>query len=431
MAKQSIALGSALNDGTGDPIRTGGDKINDNFDEIYTLLGDGTTLTSGLSATTSVVTLAAPTITSVASFAAGGASAPSITKTGDTDTGIFFSAADEVAITTGGTQRLKVDNSNTTFAGGVLIPDAGTIGSASDTDAMAISSGGVVSFTQDISLVDGKKVVLGTNSDIGVQYDETTSDSLLISADVEGAALGVVFSADQGDDASDKWKMNFANGGTFTFGNDIASQNTFVDMLTITPHATASSATMAFTGSITATGNAVKTVGKDTIWVPAAAMRPTVSNGCAPIADVQTTAGRPDMQVLDFDASTTESAQFQISFPKSWNEGNLTFQVYWTTTATDTDGVAWALSTVRVPDDSTIDVDYTSTTTVTDNALGAAEDLCVTAESGTLAVSGAAVGDIVYFKIQRDHDHGSDDMAEDARLIGIKIFFTTDASNDT
>ena len=111
MTKQSIGLGSALNDGTGDPIRTGGDKINDNFDEIYTLLGDGTTLTSGLSATTSVVTLAAPTITSVASFAAGSASAPSITKTGDTDTGIFFSAANEVAITTGGTQRLKVDNS--------------------------------------------------------------------------------------------------------------------------------------------------------------------------------------------------------------------------------------------------------------------------------------------------------------------------------
>ena len=34
--------------------------------------------------------------------------------------------------------------------------------------------------------------------------------------------------------------MNFANGGTFTFGNDIASQNTFVSLLTITPRTTAS-----------------------------------------------------------------------------------------------------------------------------------------------------------------------------------------------
>ena len=170
--------------------------------------------------------------------------------------------------------------------------------------------------------------------------------------------------------------------------------------------------------------------GKDTIWVPAGAMRPTVSNGCANITDVETTANRPDMQVLDFDASTTESAQFQISFPKSWNEGNLTFQVYWTTTATDTDGVAWMLSSVRVPNDSTIDVDYTSSATVTDSALGAAEDLCVSAESGNLPVSGASVDDLVYFKIQRDVSDSHDDMAEDARLIGIKIFFTTDASND-
>ena len=35
MAQQTLNLGSAPNDGTGDPIRTAGDKINDNFDELY------------------------------------------------------------------------------------------------------------------------------------------------------------------------------------------------------------------------------------------------------------------------------------------------------------------------------------------------------------------------------------------------------------
>ena len=129
MAKQSIGLGTTANDGTGDTIRAGGDKVNDNFDEIYALLGTGTALTSGLSATSSVVTLAGPTITGVASFAAGSAGAPSITKTGDTDTGIFFSAANEVAFTTGGTQRLKLDNSTATFAGAITvsIPNASTV----------------------------------------------------------------------------------------------------------------------------------------------------------------------------------------------------------------------------------------------------------------------------------------------------------------
>ena len=35
MAKQTINLGSSANDGTGDPLRTAFDKINDNFDELY------------------------------------------------------------------------------------------------------------------------------------------------------------------------------------------------------------------------------------------------------------------------------------------------------------------------------------------------------------------------------------------------------------
>ena len=44
MAKQTINIGSVADDGTGTTIRDGGDLINDNFNEIYTELGDGTTL---------------------------------------------------------------------------------------------------------------------------------------------------------------------------------------------------------------------------------------------------------------------------------------------------------------------------------------------------------------------------------------------------
>ena len=35
MAKQNINIGSTANDGTGDDLRTAGDKINDNFTELY------------------------------------------------------------------------------------------------------------------------------------------------------------------------------------------------------------------------------------------------------------------------------------------------------------------------------------------------------------------------------------------------------------
>ena len=230
MAYQSIGIGSSAGDGTGDTLRIGADKVNDNFVEIYTLLGTGSALSSGISATASVVTLAGPTITGVASFADGSVSAPSITNTGDTNTGIFFSAADKVNVTTGGTERIEIDSAglavvgvitatstitgttleatgdtssgdnaaigytaaegliltgqgstndvtikndadadvieiptgttNVTVAGtfgtgglitsgaGIVIANAGNIGSAGDADAIAIASDGVVTFSQ-------------------------------------------------------------------------------------------------------------------------------------------------------------------------------------------------------------------------------------------------------------------------------------------
>ena len=47
MARQVIGTGSAANDGSGDNLRAGGTKINDNFTELYNYLGDGTALSSG------------------------------------------------------------------------------------------------------------------------------------------------------------------------------------------------------------------------------------------------------------------------------------------------------------------------------------------------------------------------------------------------
>ena len=48
MAKQTINIGSSADDGTGTTIRAGGDLINDNFNEIYNYLGDGSNLNSAL-----------------------------------------------------------------------------------------------------------------------------------------------------------------------------------------------------------------------------------------------------------------------------------------------------------------------------------------------------------------------------------------------
>jgi hypothetical protein len=69
---------------------------------------DAQTVTLTLPATsgTLVTTGGAQTI----EFADGSASAPSITNSGDTNTGMFFPAADTVAASAGGTERMRIDS---------------------------------------------------------------------------------------------------------------------------------------------------------------------------------------------------------------------------------------------------------------------------------------------------------------------------------
>jgi hypothetical protein len=49
-------------------------------------------------------------VTGVSTFAAGTAALPGLTTTGDTNTGIYFPAADTVGFTTGGSERVRIDS---------------------------------------------------------------------------------------------------------------------------------------------------------------------------------------------------------------------------------------------------------------------------------------------------------------------------------
>ena len=66
----------------------------------------------------------------------------------------------------------------------LIVGDGGNIGSASDTDAIAISSGGVVTFSQNITLADNAVINLGEAGKIDFG-DEEPADN---------AATGIVFS---------------------------------------------------------------------------------------------------------------------------------------------------------------------------------------------------------------------------------------------
>ena len=173
----------------------------------------------------------------------------------------------------------------------------------------------------------------------------------------------------------------------------------------------------------------LKQAGLETIYVPAAAMYPTSTNGCADLEQVETTAQQPEFKVLDFDKNSTEYAQFAVAFPKSWNAGVVTFQAYWLGIAATT-GVAWALQGKSVADGVESVAAFGTAIVVQDDSQGDATETLITAESGDVTIAGAADDSLTYFQIYRDHDDGNDDMDGDARLLGIKLFFTTDAAND-
>jgi hypothetical protein len=181
-------------------------------------------------------------------------------------------------------------------------------------------------------------------------------------------------------------------------------------------------------GVVQAGGSAVKVAGTETIWVPAVAMYPNTTNG-AEAAQVELSNG-PEIKVLDFDKDSDEFAQFSVAFPKSWNEGTVTFQAFFTATSTDTGTTAWGLSAVSFADNDDINTAFGTQVVATAKAhSGTSNDLDVAAVSGAVTIAGSpSTDEQVFFQISRDVS--ADDLNADARLLGIKLFFTTDAAND-
>ena len=176
----------------------------------------------------------------------------------------------------------------------------------------------------------------------------------------------------------------------------------------------------------------MKTVGKETIYVPAAAMYPQTTNGCADLEQVEMTAGKPELKCLDFAADADDHAQFTIAFPKSWNEGTVTFQAFFTVTGTNTGTVAWALKGRGWEDNEDLNIAFVDSTnyiaTTTKAHSGTSNDLNVTAESSAFYTYSGDVDSLIIFQLSRDVS--ADSQSGAARLLGIKLFFTTDAAND-
>jgi len=175
---------------------------------------------------------------------------------------------------------------------------------------------------------------------------------------------------------------------------------------------------------------AVKIAGKETIWIPAAAMYAPTTNP-ADSALVETTATRPDLNVWDFDASTKQYTQFTIAMPKSWNLGTVTYQIFWSPSTTNTGDCIFGLQGVAFGDSDSIDTAYGTAIEVTDAGIGTVEDQQVSSESSAMTIAGSPADDQQsYFQLYRDAADGSDTFTGEARVLGLKLFYTTDAAND-
>ena len=173
---------------------------------------------------------------------------------------------------------------------------------------------------------------------------------------------------------------------------------------------------------------AVKIAGKETIWVPATAMYPETTNG-AELAQTVLTAGNPELKAFAFDTTTAEAVQFNVSFPESWNETTVTFQTFWSASGTDTGTGGFTLAGCSVANN--VDYDLAFGTPVANTALAASgtqDDLMINVESGAVTIASVAASTNTIFRLVRDT--GTDTNTGDLRLVGIKLFYTTNAAND-
>lgn len=168
--------------------------------------------------------------------------------------------------------------------------------------------------------------------------------------------------------------------------------------------------------------------GTYTYWIPSVAMYTRTTSGAA-AGSAESTTNKVMIKSYDFDASTEEYVQFAIQFPKSWNEGTITFAPVWTA-ASGSGDVIWGLQAVALSNDDAIDAVFGTAQTSTDTLI-AANDVHVGPTSSAITVSGSpAAGDWVAFQLYRDADAGGDTLGVDALLLGVRIFYTTDATTD-
>lgn len=167
-----------------------------------------------------------------------------------------------------------------------------------------------------------------------------------------------------------------------------------------------------------------------TIYVDAAAMVPRTTDGAEAATEEYATNDIMSDHYLFDGATTNEGVQFKMMMPDEWDGSTIKVKVFWDAAsgASASDGVVWSISAGAISNDDAIDAVLGTAQTVTDTVI-AVGDLHVSAATSALTVGGTpALGDLIWFEVERLQDNGSDTMAEDAKLLGIAIQYAESAT---
>lgn len=145
--------------------------------------------------------------------------------------------------------------------------------------------------------------------------------------------------------------------------------------------------------------------------------------GADPIAVVEVSADKPNLQTVDFPKLNQTSAEFQLVMPPHWVGGSFQFRVYWSHTSGGTGfGTAWELQAHSATDSESLVPDWVNGTIVTDTG-GSTDTLYISPESEAVPISGstAKAGDLVLFRISRVITDAGDTLSIPCRLHAIRF----------
>lgn len=170
--------------------------------------------------------------------------------------------------------------------------------------------------------------------------------------------------------------------------------------------------------------------GKHTVSVPGIALWARTTNGAGAASRELTTGDDIMVKGAAFDATTEEAVQFYIRWPKGWNEGTVTAQVYHTNAnGLTTETVTFGISGVCLSDGDSLDSTSLGTeVTVTDTWI-ANNALHITDETSAITFGNTpAEGDLCIIQVARKT--GTDNMTGDVDLLDLVLFYTTNAATD-